>query len=202
MSIANLPRPDDFEFPPVPVHRFTVEEYRKLGETGVFDSLRVELLEGWIVRKMNRSPRHDTAIELIQERLRAAARSGWRVRVQMALTTIESQPEPDVALIRGEIRDYKDRHPLPSDAGLVVEVADSTLSQDRKLKQRIYARALVPCYWIVNLIDMQLEVHTNPSGPGPMPSYLDVNRLRSHESVPLMIDGVEWATIRVADLLP
>src|SRR5437016_4994181 len=91
--------------------------------------------------------------------------AGWDLRVQSAITLTESEPEPDFAIVRGDESAYLTRHPTTADIGLVVEVSDSTLPGDRDDKGRIYARAGIPCYWIVNLVDRQVEVHTLPSGP-------------------------------------
>ena len=162
-----LPTGNDFEPPPVPVRRFSVDEYHRLIRDGYFDDReRIELLEGWIVPKMTKNPAHDVAIDLGQEVLRGVVPGGWRVRGQSAVTTKDSEPEPDLAVVRGQVRDYRDRHPGPGDMALVVEVADSSLSRDRGLKLRIYAKAGVPVYWIVNLVDGLVEVYTEPDEGG------------------------------------
>ncbi len=74
-------------------------------------------------------------------------------------------------IVRGARRDYADRHPSPADPAPVVEVADTTLQRDRTLKQRVYARAGVPRYWIVNLPEQQIEVYSDPIGPDELPVY-------------------------------
>jgi Uma2 family endonuclease len=76
---------------------------------------------------------------------------GWRVRVQLAITTSDSEPEPDLAVVCGSIRDHARRHPAPHEIVLVIEVAASSLTVDRA-KARLYARAGIPAYWIVNLV--------------------------------------------------
>jgi Uma2 family endonuclease len=73
----------------------------------------------------------------------------------------DSEPEPDLAMVPGEPRDYVPAH--PSTAPLVVEVADSSLRLDRRLKAGLYARARIPDYWIVNLAERALEVHRDPA---------------------------------------
>lgn len=121
--------------PSLPVRRFTVSEYRRLAEVGILsEEERVELLEGWIVPKKVHNPPHDNAVELVDEALRAELPAGWRVRVQSSITTADSEPEPDVILVRGSARDRKGRHPVPSEVGLVVEVAESSLETDRREK--------------------------------------------------------------------
>ncbi len=191
---------DPFEPPPVPVRRFSVDEYHRLIRDGYFDAgERIELLEGWIVPKMTRNPPHDVAIDLAQEALRGLVPGGWRVRGQSAVTTIDSEPEPDLAIVRGRARDYRDRHPGPEDMALVVEVADSSLGRDRGLKLRIYARAGVPVYWIVNLVDQSIEVYTDPDGSGV---YLRRQDYRAGERLPLVLDGREVGPVDPAALLP
>src|SRR5262245_47769905 len=109
------------------LRRFTVDEYHRMLESGVLaGGERSELLEGWIVAKMTRKPPHDTTIELVDEALRGQVPAGWRVRTQSAITTLESEPEPDLAVVRGAIRDHAARHPGPGEIALVIEVADST----------------------------------------------------------------------------
>ena len=92
----------------------------------------------------------------------AIAPDGWYVDSQEPITLDDSEPEPDIVVVRGDTRDYLDRHPGARDLSLVVEVADSTLERDRTLKQRLYGRAGIPVYWIVNLVEGQLEVYTQP----------------------------------------
>ena len=147
-------------------YRFTREQYERMIEAGVLTPEdRCELLEGYIVDKMPQSSRHFTVISLVEEALRAAYATGeYTVRVQGPLAAEDSEPEPDVAVVAGTPRDYTDAH--PSTALLVVEVSDSSLRRDRTRKERIYARAGVPAYWIINLEDASLEAYRDPSGDG------------------------------------
>lgn len=102
---------------------------------------------------------------MTQDALRKAFGEGTHVRIQLPLALDpSSEPEPDVTVVRGSPRDYRDAH--PSAALLVVEVADTTLSHDRDQKGSLYARAGVADYWIVNLVDQVLEVYRDP-GPSP-----------------------------------
>lgn len=194
---------DAFEPPPGPVMRFTVEQYHRMIREGYFDDeARFELLEGWIIPKMTRNPPHDVALVLAQQAFGALVPAGWHLRGQSAVTTAESEPEPDLAVVRGEARDYLDRHPGPGDMALVVEVADSSLGRDRGLKQRIYARARVPSYWIVNLAERVVEVYGGPSGPAPAPGYASRRDHGPDDAVPVVIDGREVGRVAVRDLLP
>ena len=201
MSLAMPPTGDALEVPEFPVRRFSVDEYRRMGETGVLtEHDRVELLEGWIVPKMNHNPRHDATVdqgdELISERLP----SPWRVRVQSAVTLEDSEPEPDLAVVLGPAMRYRRRHPGPADIALLVEVSDTTLPRDR-IKCRIYARAGVAVYWIVNLLDSVVECYTDPSGPTESPGYGRRTDFGLNDSAPLVIEGAEVARISVRELL-
>ena len=105
-------------------------------------------------------------------------------------------------MTRGARRDYKQRHPGPGDLALVVEVADSTLQLDRDDKARIYARAGIVDYWIINLVDRRVEVYTDPTGPDPAPAYRRRDDYGPADAVPLSIAGSPALNIPVAELLP
>lgn len=189
--------------PPVTVHRFTVEKYHRLGEAGILEEDdRVELLEGWIVPKMEHSPQHDIAIELVDAALRPLLPEDWRLRIQSSLTTADSEPEPDLAIVRGSARDRSARHPSAADVGLVIEVADSSLARDRGTKLRVYARAGVERYWIVNLDARQIEVHEGPSTGADEPQYRVRRIYREEDRVPFALEGAPAIEIPVADFLP
>ena len=152
--------------------RFTVDEYHQMIQAGIIgEDDNVELLEGWIVPKMGRNPPHDTMISIVEAVLPPLLPKGLFCRGQSAITTTSSEPEPDIAVIRGTQRNSWGRHPGPADMAQVIEVADSSLSRDRTIKGPIYAAAAVPVYWIINLVDSQIEVYTNPTGPDPAPVY-------------------------------
>ncbi len=162
MSVATVSTPP--QIPPYPIWRFSVADYHRLIDIGVLDENdRVELLEGWLVPKTSHGPLHDYTVELANERIRQALPSGWRLRVQSAITTGDSEPEPDLAIVRGDIRTAPRRHPLPTEIGLLMEVADTTLQNDRLRKAEIYGRAGILNYWIINLQDRQIECFSHHS---------------------------------------
>jgi Uma2 family endonuclease len=195
--IGNTPQP-----PMLTLRRFTVDEYHRMIEAGVFvEDERFELLEGWIIAKMTRNPPHDATIGMTSEALRSRLPAGWHVRAQCAMTTGDSELEPDVAVVRGVFRDYVGHHPGPEDLALVVEVAESSLAQDRDLKGRTYARANIPVYWLVNLVDRRIEVFTEPTGPDASPAYRRRQDYGEGASVPLIVEGRDPGPIAVADLL-
>jgi Uma2 family endonuclease len=161
-----------------------------------------ELLEGWIVQKMSRNAPHDVTLDLTNEAIRTILPDGWRVRVQSAVTLEESEPEPDIAIVRGPAQRYSVDHPTAADTALVVEIADSSLQHDRVVKGRIYARAGIPVYWVVNLVDMQVEVYSDPAGDGPNPQYRQRTDYRAGQSAALVIEGTPAGSISVDEILP
>jgi hypothetical protein len=203
MAIVSAPPVALGSVPPFPVCPFTVDQYHQMIAAGVFhEDERVELLEGWVTPKMPRNPPHDSTVDLMSEVLGALMPPGWRVRVQSAITTADSEPEPDGAVVPGPAMRYAQRHPEPAEIALLVEVADSSLAHDRGDKGRIYARANIACYWIINLPDRLVEVYTGPTGPGPAPQYRKHQDYRPGDAMPLIIAGQTVGSIAVNDLLP
>ena len=200
---TTLPPPGRYVLTALPVRRFTVDEYHRLIEDGYFaHDERFELLEGLIVEKMSRDPIHDATVEIVLALLQTRMPAGWRVRPQCATTTSDSEPDPDLTVVRGEPRDYLARHPGPRDIAVLVEVSNTTLQSDRVVKGRVYARAGIGVYWIVNLIDRQVEVYTEPTGPAPQPAYGRRTDYRPGQEVPLIVGGTQIGPISVNDLLP
>lgn len=110
------------------IWRLTVEQYHRMISAGILtDDDPVELLEGWLVFKMPKNPQHRLATQLTREALTRLIPAGWFVDTQEPITTYDSEPEPDVMIVRGQPRDYANRHPVPAEIALVVEVADATL---------------------------------------------------------------------------
>jgi hypothetical protein len=203
MSVASPPIANLFAVPPWPVRRFTVAEYHQMIQVGILtENDLVELIEGWIVPKMPHSPSHDATIDQARELLEPSLPPGWRVRIQSAITTAESEPEPDVVVTPGPASRYATRHPAPHEIAMVAEVADSSLSFDRGDKRLSYARAGIVCYWIINLVHRQVEVYTDPTGPTANPTYRQHTDFGPADSVPLVIAGQQVALIPVASLLP
>jgi Uma2 family endonuclease len=188
--------------PPLPVRRFSVAEYHRMIEAGILtEDDPVELLEGWIVPKMPHNPPHDGTVQRVKNRLGRQLPPGWDLRIQCAVTTGESEPEPDGAVVRGDETSYDHRHPGPADIGVLIEVADATLSRDRHEKGRLYARARIPIYWIINLVDRWIEVYTDPDAAANPPAYRTRTDYRPGEQVSVVLDGQTVAMMPVADLL-
>lgn len=189
--------------PAIRTRRWSRIEYERLIEAGVFhEDEPIELLDGVLVVREPQGTPHATAIRLTEDPLRAAFGHGWDVRGQLPVALDDaSEPKPDVAVVPGGPRDYRDAH--PSRPALIVEIAETSLDLDRIVKGRLYARAGVADYWIVNLIDRVLEVSRDPGPVASDPSQREYRRqtiLEATASVsPLAAPS---ARIRVADLLP
>lgn len=181
---------------PVTLHRWARSQYEQMITAGVFHPEdRVELIEGEIIQMTPQSSSHAVAVRLTEIALTSAFGTGYDVRVQMPLALDDSsEPEPDIAVVVGSPRDYRDAH--PSTALSVVEVSDSTLAFDQKRKLALYARNGVPEYWIVNLSGRCLEVYRSPDRD----TYREHVTLQSDETIgPLACAEIR---ITVTDLLP
>ena len=177
-------------------HRWSRAEYDRAVEAGVFTSdARLELIDGALLAMTPHGSRHFTGVELVVDALRDAFGTGFRVRTQGPLAAGEdSEPEPDVAVVAGHARTYRDAH--PTTALLVVEVSDDSLRRDRTVKQRLYARCGIPEYWILALPDQRLEIHRDPAADG----YRSISLHGAGETItPLARPG---AAVAVDDLLP
>jgi Uma2 family endonuclease len=172
-----------------------------MGESCILaDDDHVELLEGLIVTKMIRKPVHDAVVEMVRDAIGCVLPAGWCIRSQSAITTADSEPEPDIAVVRGTARDYLGHHPGPTEIALVVEVAETSLDRDR-YKRRLYARAGLACYWIINLQAREVEVYTNASS-AEVPKYEEEIVHEAMSSIPFVIAGQQIAQIPASDLLP
>jgi len=147
----------------VRTRRWTRIEYDRMIDRGIFTpDERLELLGGELVVREPQGTPHATGIRMAEEVLRLAFGPGWEVRGQLPVALDdESEPEPDVTVAPGSFRDYRYAH--PSRPVLIVEVAESSLVLDRERKGSLYARAGVPEYWIVNLVDRVVEVYRAPA---------------------------------------
>ena len=135
-------------------------EYDKLIELGAFENERIELLDGVLVPMSPIAPPHASAVQKLGELLIPVLLGRASVRIQNPFAALEiSEPEPDVVVAPRS--DYDTAH--PADAHLIIEVSESSLKQDRGIKRRIYAECGVPEYWVVNLVEHRIEVHTDPA---------------------------------------
>ena len=183
-------------------HRLTVDQYHQMITNGILtEEDPVELLEGYLVTKMPRSPEHDYAISTLSDELSRLVPRTFTLRGQCAATIQESEPEPDLVVARGDRSLYRHKHPGPVDTALVIEVSASSLHRDRTDKARIYARAGIPVYWVVNVIDKVIEVYTQPSGPADAPAYARCDTFAVGTAAPVVLDGNTVGAIPVAEVM-
>lgn len=190
------------------LYRISLDVYHGMLEHGLLtEHDRVVLLDGLLVAKMTRGPRHSKSTGRVVKALERLPLEGWFVRKEEPILlpagpgVRDSEPEPDAAVVRGNDDLYTDRHPGPADVTLIVEVADSSLREDRAGLAR-YARAGIPVAWLVNLKDRAVEVYSNPTGPFDPAKYQDVVVFRAGDEVPVVIDGREVGRIPAREILP
>lgn len=177
-------------------------EYDRLVELGVFEREPIELVGGELIVTEPQSAYQASGIRTVDHALRAVLPEGWLVSVQLPVSLDdESEPEPDIVVVPGRPSDY--RHAHPTRPVLAIEVAESSLAFDRRVKGSLYARAGIPDYWIVNLVDRVLEVYRDPGPEASAPygwAYRSVDTL----APPAVLVPVTFADIQVsvADLLP
>ena len=186
-------------------HRWTREAYERMVNHAVFGpDERLELIDGEILEMTPQGTRHATAVQLGTRALENAFGEGFCMRSQLPLALDpRSEPEPDVAVVRGTPRDYRDFHPLPANTVLVVEISESTLAYDQLTKASLYARAQIAEYWILNLMDRRMEVCSRPEASTNAPfrwRYADIKTFEPGSQItPLAAPG---ASVAVDDLLP
>ena len=187
---------------PLTARRWRRAEFDRLVHLGLFEREPLELIDGELVVTEPQGSHHASAITKVDYAIRAPMRSGWIVRLQAPVSLDEeSEPEPDLVVVSGRPGDYRDSH--PAHPALVVEVAESSLEYDRTRKGGLYARAAVPEYWIVNLVESVLEVYRDPELDASATfgwRYRSVARL----APPANVVPLAWTGegIMVADLLP
>jgi Uma2 family endonuclease len=184
---------------PLTPRRITVDEYDRIIASGSLnDPKRVELIDGYMVTKMAKSPEHSYSTKEALKALDRLLPPGWTSRKEEPVRIAPyDEPEPDISVVRGSDADYRHRLPEVPDVGLVVEVTRTNVSADRQ-QGNLYSRAGIPVYWIVNLVERQIEVYTDP-GPNGYASRKD---LTSGQHVPVVIDGSPCGQIAVDDILP
>jgi Uma2 family endonuclease len=187
---------------PLTVRRWSRFEYEKLVDSGFFHGDPVELVGGQLIVAEPQGTYHMTVVGLVDDALRAVLPPGWIVRNQGPISLDdESAPEPDVIVVRGSRDDYLNAHPTVPP--LVIEVADTSLGFDRRVKGGVYARGGVQDYWIVNVTDRVLEVYREPQADPSAAygwSYRSVRTLRPTDTVTPL--ALPTTSILVASLLP
>ncbi len=180
--------------------RITVDEYERIIQAAALDDPdRVELIDGYLVDKMGKSAEHGYATKKTLKALEPLLLDGWTWRSEQPVRIPDhDEPEPDITVVRGTDEDYEHRLPGPNDVSLLIEISLATLDRDRNEKLPAYARAGIRVYWIINLVDRQIEVYTEP-GPVAYGSRVDFRR---GQTVPVVIDGQLLGEVAVNAILP
>jgi Uma2 family endonuclease len=176
--------------------RFTRAEYARMAEAGVFrECERVELIEGEIVQLSPRGRHHRAFVNNLTRLLARRLPEHALVSVQNPLPLDDdTEPQPDLAVLRVRAVSFKNLEASAPDALLVIEVAETSLAYDRAIKGRLYARAGVPEYWVVDCAAETVEVHRDPMAEG----YRDVRLVRGSAEVSLR--ALPDVVLRTADI--
>lgn len=185
------------------LRRWTAAEYRQMIDLGVIgEDEKLELLDGYLVLKMPQSTAHRATVARLSTRLPVRLPAGWVVITHCPISVAGSDPEPDGVVLRGIDADYDHRVPTVQDFGIVIEVSASTLALDRSAKGRLYSRVRLPVYWVVNLVDRQIEVYADPDPAATPPAYRTRTDYRPGDAVPVVLDGQPAGSIPVSELIP
>ncbi|MEG3437059.1 Uma2 family endonuclease [Pannus brasiliensis CCIBt3594] len=144
--------------------RWTVEDYHRIIEAGILEDRPVELMKGEIIDMSPESPFHHFLNMSGVTYLRSLLGQQAIISEAHPITLPDSEPEPDIAIIRLPITNYRNRHPHPEDIYWIIEISDSTLKKDLSLKKNVYASAGIREYWVIDLQTRTLHVFRNPLG--------------------------------------
>jgi Uma2 family endonuclease len=183
---------------PLQLRLWTVDEYHRMAEAGIFEpSERVELLEGKIIWMIAKGTAHSSAVgrtnKLLQNRL---GNQAWIAVQDPVKLNEQSEPEPDIAVVKIDPLDYADHHPTPAEIYLIIEVADSSLKLDTEIKAKAYSQAGIKDYWVLDVVKRELIVFGNPTTEG----YQNQEIITKHQNIsPLDFPDLE---IVVSQMLP
>ena len=182
---------------PIIKHRLTVADYHKMGEAGIFDEdARVELIDGELFDMPPIGSGHAGVVKILIHIFSRAVGALALVDVQNPVSLGDnSEPQPDITLLKPRDDFYTRSHPTPEDVLLLIEVADSSTYYDRSIKIPLYARYRIPEVWLMDLPHKRLEVYRNP-----MPDYAAYQRLEQYYEGTVSPQWLPNVTIRVADL--
>lgn len=174
---------------------FTVDDYYKMAEVGILaPEDRVELIHGEIIQMSPIKSFHSSVVDDLHEMLVLLLHGQALVKCQNPLSIDSySEPEPDLTIAKFQTHKYRHQHPRPEDVHFLIEVADTTLQKDRKIKLPLYAEAGIPEVWIVNLKNNKVEVYTNPVDRG----YQELKTLKSGEILHVEVLDFELEVERI-----
>lgn len=182
---------------------FTVDEYHRMGEAGIFDSEeRLELIEGVVFMMSPIGSGHFKSVTLLQKRLGSLLPDTFDIAGQQPLQLIDSEPVPDVMVLRGAVESYT-TIPQPSQVAIAIEVSDATRARDRR-KIGLYAAAAIPEYWIVDLQTRQVEIHgrPTPSAGNRAACYESLTTYSVNDVIDVVLDDRSIGRLAVKDILP
>lgn len=144
--------------------KWTIDDYHRLIDSGILSQRRVELLQGDLIEMAPEGPGHAYTTETGTSYLRAQLKHRALVREAHPITLAQSEPQPDIAIVRPPRNRYRQRHPSAADIFWLIEVAQSTLAYDLGEKKRVYAAADIPEYWVIELANRQIYRFRHPLG--------------------------------------
>ena len=144
------------------IYKWSVDEWHELVDSGVLEGKSIELLEGNIVEMSPEGIEHSYTNQSVSDYFRELLKGKAHVRETHPITLDNSEPEPDIAIVELPTTIYRLHHPFPQNIYLLIEVSNRTLSKDREQKTITYARNGIPEYWIIDLKNKKLVVHTQP----------------------------------------
>ncbi|MEN9520103.1 MAG: hypothetical protein RLZZ381_2691 [Cyanobacteriota bacterium] len=177
------------------LYKWTVEDYHQIIASGVLEGKSVELLAGEILTMSPEKPIHSSRIDTVADYLREVLQGTAKVREAHPVTLDNSEPEPDIAVVRFEADNYATRHPYPQDIYWLIEVANNTLNKDLEDKSIIYAQNGIPEYWVIDLPHNKLWVFTQPEING----YVSKQEIVLGRINPVSFPNI---SIEVSKLLP
>jgi hypothetical protein len=185
-------------------YRLTVRQFLEMIRQGIFPhDARIELLRGILVEHPKRSTQHDFVVCELANQLRKLLPTPWFVREEKSIELGRtSRAGPDIALIRGPRELHHPGAPRAEAVGCLIEVSDSTYPYDRGVKWRVYASAMVPIYWIVNITKRQIEVYRDPQGRGKAAIYRELTVFGPDSEIPVLLEAQEIGKISVKDIIP
>lgn len=146
----------------ITTYKWSIKEWHELIDSGVVAGKPIQLWEGEIVTMSPEKPIHSSRIVRVADYLRKVLQGKAQIREAHPVTLDNSEPEPDIAIVRWRDDYYNERHPVAEDIYWLIEVANKTLKTDLKAKSIVYARNQIPEYWVIDLIKQQLIIHSEP----------------------------------------
>jgi Putative restriction endonuclease len=183
--------------------RLSVDRYLRMIKAGILTRKdRVLLWKGQLVEKMTKGRPHVVVESYLDRALQRMVPDGWYVEHEAPTVLTQRDdtlPEPDLKVVRGRGKDYADP-PTTRDVSLVIEVADSSLPDDRNEVLELFGAESIPVYWVANILDRRIEVYAEPTGPAVPVGYCVCTIFRPGNEVPVVLDGIEVGRIAVDEV--